>query len=1176
MVWFKFKMYYNFIMNSRIKVNLFSIASALMMVYYFIGSANILSERICNALYSIAFVVFVSIAIIDFIYKPLNKKSLLLITVFLILSLIMSSISKRMDIYLMLIIGLAFRDIDVDSFLIRDAITKTIITILVVTKALNTMTVDASFFTRRQALGFGHPNSLGMMMTLIAIELMVVSRKNKIARVLSYFFSIAILFINNFVCQSRTSFIVLLIALICFVLLQFKENIMKLKLVQFVISNLFLICTGISALLVYIYKTGSELGLTLNQLFSTRLELAAHYLDLYKLNLFGNNPTISNEPFTYEGVFYYVVDMGYIWIPLIYGVVGVILFALIYNLTIKKLFKNNQYHHVVLLILMFIYCFMENTFIKYRFNVFIILLAYGFLYFEKEDKKEYVNRYVLTMFISLFACCAIFHNAICNNDSLFFLANDTNIIKQYALMENYYLKMHSMSFSQFDWTLGLGNSFYSLIKDGLLSPFNLLILPFSKDILPQICLYLNIFKIIFLSLTSCLWLGEITKDRFKTISISILVTFSGIIVLFWESGFFDCFVLFPLCLYFVEKYIESDKILGLVASLIVIFFTNCVYAIPLATFLIIYYLLRTNDYKKALKYILIVLCSVGLTIFAMIPSFAFLQTGESNFIEMLSNAMSSSYALGAMLCFGVSIFFINDNKKKIKYGIGFVAMLIASVLLTKQFQDVVLFIPYFYVCLMMSESFTELENKYFPYLIELSVFVVFIFTGLFTNKFDIDIVLKQCALVVVSIIAIIILKSYTMEAITLVVLTAALLSANIYISNEIGTPKRFLKDTNYSSLSVITSDDKGLYRIINDDGADKNVNKGDEYYLMSYTYSDVENNIPGVLNNIGDFNLESKEIIDLLNKKNDPNEYMGFNKNEISFFNLFGTKYWYSSDTEKKCPSYYSKVSGKDYYVNDYYIELGYVNNKTINSNYLRSLSLFEQEKVLREYVALEESNNNNYELISSYDLTMLEDYTYEGLLVHEFEEPIDNVTLVINSGGIPTIDAELYMDDVLVKTEHYYSYDFCNAEVDSPINKIIVKYDNVDGVDYGIRLFMTTPNKNNEELVYNQRSQNCFKNVVFDNNKISANINANEDDSLVYTYIPFDLNWGVYVDGYHVDVLKANYGFISFRVDRGEHDVEFIYEVNNSLNLLSPISLCGLLGIIGVDIFKKRKTNSK
>lgn len=1159
-------------MNSKIKVNLFSIASALMMVYYFVGSANILSERICNALYSIAFVIFVSITIIDFIYKPLNKKSLLLITVFLILSLIMSSISKRMDIYLMLIIGLAFRDIDVDPFLIRDAITKTIITILVVTKALSTMTVDASFFTTRQALGFGHPNSLGMMMALISIELMVVSRKNKTASVLSYLFSIAIIFINYFVCRSRTSIIVLGLALICFVLLQFKANIMKTKPVQFIIRNLFLICTGISALLVYIYKTGLELGLTLNQLFSSRLELAAHYLDLYKLNLFGNNPTISNEPFTYEGVFYYVVDMGYIWIPLIYGIVGVLLFALIYNLTIKKLFKNNQYHHVVLLILMFVYCFMENTFIKYRFNVFIILLAYGFMYFENEDKKEYVNRCLLTIFISLFTCCAIFHNTICNNDSLFFLTNNTNIIKHYALLENYYLKMHSMSFSQFDWTIGLGTSIYELIKGGLLSPFNLLILPFSKEILPQVCFYLNIFKIVVLGLTSCLWLSKILKDRFKTISISILVTFSGIIVLYWESGFFDCFVLFPLCLYFVEKYIESDKILGLVASLIVIFFTNCVYAIPLATFLIIYYLLRTNDYKKALKYILIVLCSVGLTTFTMIPSFAFLKGGESNLIELLSSALSSSYALGAMLCFGVSIFFINDNKKKIKYGIGFVAMLIASVLLTKQFQDVVLFIPYFYVCLMMSESFTELENKYFPYLIELSVFVVFIFTGLFTNKFDIDIVLKQCALVVVSIIAIIILKSYTMEAITLVVLVGALLSTNIYIRSEIGDPKRIIKENDYSVLSSITSDDNGLYRIINDDGADKNVNKDDEYYLLNYAYSDISNNVPGVLNNRADFNTDSKEIIDLLNEKNNPNEYMGFNKNEVSFFNLFGTKYWYSSDPKKRCPTYYSKVDGKDYYINDYFVELGYINNKTINSDFVSSLSTFEQEKVLREYVALDESSNTDYELSASYELTMLEDFTYEGLLIHEFDEPVSNVTLVINSGGIPTVDVEMYMDDILVKSEHYYSYDFCNAEVDDPINKIVVKYDDVDGVDYGIRLFITTPNRNNEELVYRQRSQNCFRNVVFNDNKITANINANEDDSLVYTYIPYDLNWGVYVDSYRVDTLKANYGFISFRVDRGEHDVEFIYEVNNSFILLSPISLCGLLGIIGVDIFKKRK----
>lgn len=1152
-------------MNSKLKLNLFSIASGLMMIHYFVGDAMIISPTLVAATYNVAFIIFITIAVIDFIYKPLNKKSLLFISIFLILSMVLYKISNRNDIYMMLVIGLAFRDIDVNSFLLRDMINKIIVTIIVIGNVLPEIVFDETFFTVRQTLGFGHPNSLGMMVALISIELMYVTRNTKRAYIFSYIVATFFVVFDFYVCRSRTSLMVLALALVCFVLLRLKVNIMKFKPIQIIIRNMYLICTGVSALLIYIYNSGTELGEKLNWIFSSRLNLASHYLNIYHLNLFGNNATISYEPTYINDIFYYVVDMGYIWIPIIYGFLGVAMFATIYNLTLKKLFKDEKYHCVVLILLMFVFCFMENSFIRYRFNAFIILLTFGFLYFEDEEKEVYLNKYLLTGFIAQYICCALFHNTICNFNSILLLQDNANIVRQLALLENYYKSMHNLSFNLYNWSLGYGASIFTMIKDGILSPFNLLILPFSKDIIPQLVVYLNMFKLILLSLLSCLWLSKLIKDRYKTILLSLLVAFSGIIILYWGHGFFDCFVLLPLCLNFVENYIDKNKIVGLILSLIVLLFTNCVYAIPLGIFILLYYFTRIKNYENALRFILIVLFAVGLTSFIMVPALSFLsQESYTSTINLLIKTLlpikSNNFALCAMLCFSFPIIFVEN---KIKYVFGFILSILISFVLRKFFFDAVLFIPYFYLIMILIEVFVKKRNEYKYFKIEILVYVIILIASLIINKQNIGIVFKQLCLIAIILLSL----KYSKEAAVLILVVSSLMSTNIFIDNV----KENESNIDYSQLSSIVDDDCGFYRIINDDGSNKYIDKLNNEYLLNYTYLDTENSVPGILNNRYDYNPESSQFIDMFNRNYQAGNYFGFNQNEVAYYDLLGTKYWYSSDSEKKAPFYFDKVEGKEYYVNNYFVELGYVNNKTINSSFVSTLSPFEQEKILREYVALDDSENIDYELICSYDLTMLQDKSEDGVLSYEFNEPINDVSLVINSGGIPVIDVELYKDDELIKKEHFYSYDFCNVEVDSLIDRVVVAYQDVDETGGEIKLLVANSNRNLEELVYQQRSKNCFKGVMLKDNIISGTIDVDENGSLVYTYIPYDRNWNVYVDGVRINTLKANYGFVAFRIDKGSHHVEFVYEFNNPLKIITPISLCGLIVLV---VNKKRITD--
>jgi uncharacterized membrane protein YfhO len=46
----------------------------------------------------------------------------------------------------------------------------------------------------------------------------------------------------------------------------------------------------------------------------------------------------------------------------------------------------------------------------------------------------------------------------------------------------------------------------------------------------------------------------------------------------------------------------------------------------------------------------------------------------------------------------------------------------------------------------------------------------------------------------------------------------------------------------------------------------------------------------------------------------------------------------------------------------------------------------------------------------------------------------------------------------------------------------------------------------------------------------------------MVYTTIPYDVGWSVEVDGMKVETIKVNNGFIGFKIDSGQHQIEMNY----------------------------------
>lgn len=93
----------------------------------------------------------------------------------------------------------------------------------------------------------------------------------------------------------------------------------------------------------------------------------------------------------------------------------------------------------------------------------------------------------------------------------------------------------------------------------------------------------------------------------------------------------------------------------------------------------------------------------------------------------------------------------------------------------------------------------------------------------------------------------------------------------------------------------------------------------------------------------------------------------------------------------------------------------------------------------------------------------------------------------------------------------------------------------------FGLDMYSFNMAKWNE--VYNGLSSSGLEVTSFKNTKIKGKLNAPQSE-MIFTTIPQDGGWKVYVDGKKVEDFKALGTLIAFTVDAGEHDIEFRYHV--------------------------------
>ena len=170
----------------------------------------------------------------------------------------------------------------------------------------------------------------------------------------------------------------------------------------------------------------------------------------------------------------------------------------------------------------------------------------------------------------------------------------------------------------------------------------------------------------------------------------------------------------------------------------------------------------------------------------------------------------------------------------------------------------------------------------------------------------------------------------------------------------------------------------------------------------------------------------------------------------------------------------------------------------------------------------------------------------------------------------IPNIKME-----TLLKRSGDYEKD--NAYWDSYAEQYALKFAGcMLGVDYFEKYYEIT-DENIKEITDELKANSLIVRKHSDT-YIKGIINAVKEKPIVFTTIPYDANWRVYVDGKEVNTYKCINAFLAFDISEGLHNVEFKY-VHSSFYkglALTAVGVSAFIGLCAWDVIRKKNKKSE
>lgn len=793
----------------------------------------------------------------------------------------------------------------------------------------------------------------------------------------------------------------------------------------------------------------------------------------------------------------------------------------------------------------------------------------------------------------------------------------------------------------YSWSSTLGGEFLGTTAYYLLSPFSFITLLLPAKHITEAILLMTLFKLGSASVSMTYYLRKHQLSKDKALLLGLGYGLSGYaVVQVMNIMWIDAVIILPIFIYAIERLVDRKRYKIFVFTLVYLFITNYYIAYMIGLFGGLYFLYYS--YKKGvgikefgfdfIHFLAYTLIAVLVCTWLLLPTIYSLSLGKSTFttpdytlfvkfdlldffVKMLPSTYDSVNVqglpfvyCGTLTIFLIPLYYLNSKIDIREKTAATVLLIVVMLCMNISWIDLALhgfqnpnwlnyryaFVyPMILISLAKDALIHEDGNSKNQILATL---VCFILAISFIQKYGFyyvddlgSIILSIVALTIYAVVLLQEKKYCNVLLSTIMVCTFSLeLFSNAYTSlhdldSEVLYSTRssyvpFMEELKDAYQDIQNKDDELLYRVEKTFHRTVNDPMSVGYYGISHSTSSL--------------NKDSIQLIRRLGYSADAHwtKYLG---NTPISDSILGIKYVLCKDDPVEYYAYSHSVGEIDVYENPYVLSI--INS--VSSNIL---------DVDMDRLSPIETQNA---LLSA----ML------GTTYTEFFEPFEPVSIYLENARESEIASHIYYQEIdsSINSEIYYYFDDSNGKdvyfyFPSTYHREVNLWFNKNWVDtyFGNetkRIFNLGPTSYNDELgmtithseVYINANadyfytfnEDLFKRLIiklqnksadiieFDTTSITAKVTSDEDD-VIFTSIPYDKGWSVYVDGKKVESYKILDAFIGFDVSAGEHTIEMKfapvgYHFGLFLGLIGLI-LFFILQYIDEPLFKSKVINYK
>ncbi len=759
----------------------------------------------------------------------------------------------------------------------------------------------------------------------------------------------------------------------------------------------------------------------------------------------------------------------------------------------------------------------------------------------------------------------------------------------------------------YSWDIGMGTNFLAVFGYYLSSPVNWFIALFPQKYMIEIMNVIILLKIAASGLTCTYYLCRHNNRRHLSAAVfGLFYALSAFIAAYsWNLMWLDCVVLLPLVVLGLEKLVKEGKGLLYTITLGLTILSNYYISIMVCLSMIIYFIVLIvskpvpqdkSYYGKTIgRFVLYSLIAGGLAATLLLPEMCALEytaSGNINFPETLSRYFSfvtifkrhlinTPVSIGldhmpniycgvaVMVLFPLYIMTAKiSRREKIMKVLALIAFLVAFNMNIPNFIWHGFHYPnslpcrqsFIYIFLLLSICYdavihireyknSQIAGSFWGVML----FLLYIGNTIVDDDMDFRILYLSAGFIAVYVLMAFIVRNKKLRNDIVVVLlfVVSIIECTVNMDNTgYSTTSRsaYLKD--YDSVSGLLDeisdmeDDNSFYRTTKyrgyrskNDAAWHNFHGGSVFSSTAYA---------SLTTFYGNMGLEHST-----------NAY-AINGATPLVYSIFNIKYFLSNKeiSGSELFSFVDIQDGEYLYVNNYFLPLGFMVPSDFNNNFLPDSN--PNPFIIQNDFAKAAADIDDL----FYRITFQDDSTSATIIPEQDEYLYMYIMNKSISSITVTVDG---VSETYTGVNHGRMLDLGYVSKDSVINVA-----NAEGGSESLQMYAYVLDMNKFTQLYDALADEGLEISQYDDTYIKGTVDV-KSDGLLYTSIPYDEGYTVYVDGVETEYTSTgNNAFIALYLTEGSHTVEFEY-FPRGLKSGRVLSIISLLLIAGCVFFRIR-----